>query len=75
MQELISTSTQRSRSSTLGDLNTDIFIDVIITPSSTSGSIQVFSSSQNLVFMTSVKLQDDFTSGVLTSNSELKSHT
>ncbi len=75
MQELISTSTQMSRSSTLGDLNTDTSIDVIITPSSTSGCSQVFSSSQNLVFITSITLQDDFTSGVLTSSSELKSHT
>ncbi len=42
MQELISTSSQMSRSSTLGDLNNDTSIDVIITPSSTSGSSQVF---------------------------------
>ena len=75
MQELISTSTQMSRSSTLGDLNTDTSIDVIITPSSTTGSSQVFSSSQNLVLITSITLQDDFTSGVITSNLELKSHT
>ncbi len=74
VQELMITSTQMSRSSTFGHLNTDISTDVIITPSSTSDSNQVFSSSQNLVFITSVTLQDGFTSGVLTSNSELKSH-
>ncbi len=74
MQELISTSSQISRSSTLNHLNTDTSITVIITPSSTSGSNQVFSSSQNVHIITSVT-QEDFTSGVLRPSSVLKSHT
>ncbi len=52
----------------------DTSIDVIITPSSTSGSIQVFGSSQNVHMITSVT-QEDFTSGVLRPSSVLKSHT
>ncbi len=75
MQELLSRSTQMSISSTLGHVHTDISIDAIIKPSSTSGSSQIFSSSQNERYISSVAHPEDFTSEVLMSSSVLKVNT